>query len=235
MKKGLDFIREMKTEGRSLWILYLIVLVITVILNYYDGEIFQRFIGHINPVLSVILCCILALIFLPILRSGKWCNIKNKVSRADGLKIIGLVAAFGCIAISVDYQLPFPEDINILFPASLLFYPGIAFVVEILFHIVPLSILLILSTYFFKNLKSKNYLYLSFLVIALLEPTYQVKFMEGFPCWAMVITWFNLLLFNLTQLNYFRKYGFLAMYSIRLLYYLIWHIVWGGVRLEILF
>jgi hypothetical protein len=31
------------------------------------------------------------------------------------------------------------------------------------------------------------------------------------------------------------RYGFLSMYAFRLVYYLHWHIVWGYLRLQLLF
>ena len=37
------------------------------------------------------------------------------------------------------------------------------------------------------------------------------------------------------ELLIFKRYDFIAMYAFRLVYYLIWHIVWGYARLRSLF
>ena len=43
-----------------------------------------------------------------------------------------------------DILLRYPEDTNAPWPAALLFYPAIGFVAEILFHVVPLALLMLL-------------------------------------------------------------------------------------------
>ena len=44
----------------------------------------------------------------------------------------------------------------------------------------------------------------------------------------------HIFLINLIQLWLFKRYDFVSMYTFRLVYYLIWHIGWGWVRLEVL-
>jgi hypothetical protein len=46
---------------------------------------------------------------------------------------------------------------------------------------------------------------------------------------------FHILAINLAGLFLFRRFGFLPMYALRLFYYLIWHILWGYLRLSVLF
>jgi hypothetical protein len=43
------------------------------------------------------------------------------------------------------------------------------------------------------------------------------------------------LVFNAVQMSIWRHYDFVSMYTMRLVYYLQWHIVWGSVRLHVLF
>jgi hypothetical protein len=52
--------------------------------------------------------------------------------------VIPLVLFFGIVWI--DSRGVFPRYLNLEFPHSLLFYPSIAYVVEIIFHILPLSL-----------------------------------------------------------------------------------------------
>jgi hypothetical protein len=150
----------------------------------------------------------------------------------------GLAAPFVFITILVDLKVVFPADLNILFPESLVFYPAIGFAVEILFHVLPLSVLLIFLTSIFKNISDSKLIWICILIVSLLEPTFQSIPMGSSnqsPLWAVAIVWLNLFLFNLSQLVIFKRYDFISMYSFRLVYYIIWHIVWGYIRFKLLF
>jgi hypothetical protein len=45
----------------------------------------------------------------------------------------------------------------------------------------------------------------------------------------------HVFLFGLVQLCLLRRYGYLPMLWFRLGYYLLWHLLWGAARLELLF
>jgi hypothetical protein len=45
----------------------------------------------------------------------------------------------------------------------------------------------------------------------------------------------HIYVFNALQLYVFKRYDFLSMYAFRLVYYLHWHVVWGYMRLQLLF
>ena len=140
--------------------------------------------------------------------------------------------------ILLDHKIGFPADQNILFPGSLLFYPAIGFFAEILFHVLPLSVLLIALTTLFRNVSYKNILWFCIFAVALLEPVYQTIPMlspNQYPLWAVLYVGFHVFLINLFQLLIFKRHDFVSMYSIRLVYYLFWHIGWGYFRLKILF
>ena len=167
-----------------------------------------------------------------------WFAIYNKENLAGLFRYSGLAALFVIISILVDLKVGFPVDMNILFPKSLLFYPVIGFLVEILFHVLPLSILLISLTTILKNISYTSILWICILFVALLEPTFQAMPMASsnhFPSWAVAIVWLNIFIFNLSQLLIFKHYDFISMYSFRLVYYLFWHIGWGYIRLKLLF
>jgi hypothetical protein len=55
------------------------------------------------------------------------------------------------------------------------------------------------------------------------------------PLWASAFVGAHVWLINIAQLLVFRRYGFVPMYSLRLAYYLIWHIIWGHARLRLMF
>lgn len=39
----------------------------------------------------------------------------------------------------------------------------------------------------------------------------------------------------LLQLHVFRRFDFVSMLSLRLVYYVYWHLIWGAIRLRVLF
>ncbi|MBT8313609.1 MAG: hypothetical protein KJP26_04040 [Maribacter sp.] len=149
-------------------------------------------------------------------------------------RYILLVALFVFVAIWVDWNIVYPADIHILLPESLLFYPAMGFLVEIIFHVLPLTILLFTFPIVFKPIKYNTIVWLSIIIVAMVEPTYQI-FMDTYTTWALLAVWLNLFLFNILQLYVFKIYGFINMYGLRLVYYLFWHIIWGSLRLELLF
>ena len=213
------------------------IVVLTGILYFTDNLLFQRFIGGINPLIAAFFIVLLGVISLSFLLSKGWFTIYKKENLKGLFRRSSVAVLFALITILViDLNVPFPADMNILFPESLLFYPAIGFFVEILFHTLPLSILLISLTSIFKNISQEKIIWICILIVSLLEPIYQTRSMfSSGPLWAAVIVLLNLFLFNFSQLFIFKRYDFISMYSFRLAYYLIWHILWGYMRLKLLF
>ena len=148
-----------------------------------------------------------------------------------------LAALLALVMILFDSRIALPEGINRPFPESLLFYPTIGFVVEILFHVLPLTLLLLLMTSIFKGLTFEQIIWPCILLVALLEPIFQTSFsLSGeYPWTAVIFIALHNFLFNFVQLALFKRFDFVSMYSFRLVYYLLWHIVWGVMRLQRLF
>ena len=124
-----------------------------------------------------------------------------------------------------------------LSPQGFFFYPSIAFVVEILFHVLPLTLILILLTALPGNLSFDRIIWPTIIVTALLEPVFQAGFdsnKDNAP-WVSAYIILHIFLINLCQLIIFKRYDFLSMYSFRLIYYTFWHIIWGVIRLKLLF
>ncbi len=212
---------------------------LTGILHVSDNLLFERFIGGINPLIASFFIVFLGVISLSVLLSKGWFTIYKQENLRGLFLRSSFAILFALITILiVDINVPFPADMNVLFPESLLFYPAIGFFVEILFHVLPLSILLISLTLIFKNANHKNIIWICILTVSLLEPIYQTMPLfssSQYPLWVAAIVLINLFLFNLSQLFIFKRYDFISMYSFRLVYYLIWHIVWGYMRLKLLF
>lgn len=205
---------------------------------YCFGNIsFQRFIGGINPLATLFFIILLGVISLSFLLSRWWFAIYKKENLKGLFWRSSLAAPFALMTIWVDLKTIFPADTNVLFPQSLLFYPAMGFFAEILFHVAPLALLIFLTS-IFKNIRYKNILWVCILIVSLFEPIYQTIPMVSsghFPLWATGTVLFNLILFSLFQLIIFMRHDFVSMYSLRLVYYMIWHLVWGHIRMRVLF
>ena len=124
------------------------------------------------------------------------------------LALAAMGAALALLPIAIDRAMPFPRDLNLPLPGALLFYPAIAVVAETVFHLGPLALLALMAP------RGPP-------AVRLMLP---VILVEG-----------NVGAVSVTQLWLFQRYGFTAMIGLRLAFYLVWHIVWGTVRLAILF
>lgn len=218
--------------------LSLVVVALTAVLSFAREQPFQRFIGNIHPLLAVPGAIILGAVLLFYLHTQFGFVIFETGNFKGILYAAGVATLLGIIIIVADTQIVFPQDTNILFPESLLFYPAIGFFVEMLFHILPLALLLFVFTSVFKNLNSETIIWLAILIVAFLEPPYHVVDMvqeNQFPMWAVAFVGLHVFVFNFIQLFFFRRFDFVSMYTFRLVYYLFWHIGWGFVRLRLLF
>jgi hypothetical protein len=236
---GISRITKTISERHFQFIIFLSISLVlfsfTVILFVSDPLIFQPYLGNINPILAIAIITLLGVVLLGYLLSLGWFDIFKR-ENLKGLLISSILALpFALAAITLDFNFPYPEDINVLFPKSLLFYPTAGFVVEILFHILPLALLLLLFTSLFKNANRERIILACIFIIAIIEPVYQIRFIGGQPLWIVASEIIRLFLFSFVQLNIFKRYDFVSMYSFRLVYYFLWHILWGSIRLTILF
>lgn len=195
-----------------------------------DSALFQRFFGDFPPELVFVLAAV----------SGWWAwrwvlephgfGLRTE-SFSDVLKIA--FPALGCVTVTVllDVWMPFPKDINVPFPLGLLFYPAIGLLVEVVFHLLPLALLL-------AGMRSPirpSHLYPILLLVATLEPFYQILFSASYPLIFLVVMGLNLFGFNMFQLFVFKRHGLIAMFTLRLMYYAVWHGLWAQIRLDLLF
>lgn len=212
-----------------------IILGMTAAIGYSPTAPFERFIGKIDPLLTMAGAVIVGCLLFSLLLEKGWGKIYQADKGYAKWRLIGLTIFFALNSIWIDSILVFPEDINIFWPASVVFYPAIGFFVEILFHLVPFSILLLLSSLLIKANTFQKSIWPVIIIVAFLEPFFQIFFMEGIPLWAKIAVGVNLYFFNILQLYTFKKYGFVWMFALRLVFYFIWHVVWGVMRLELLF
>jgi hypothetical protein len=205
------------------------------VLAINEVDAFQPYFGPLNPPLLVLACALVGAIALQALRRQGF-EIVSPDTAKGILVSAALATCFAAAAILVDLALHYPRDMNVAAPWSLLFYPAIAFVAEIVFHIVPLAALLTLGGAIIAKPASERLAWLSIVVVALLEPTFQLYALsDDALAPADLYTGPHVFLFGLAQLWVFRRYGFVAMLTFRLVYYAYWHIAWGHARLSLLF
>jgi hypothetical protein len=101
---------------------------------------FERFLGPLPPVLTVAAAGAVGFGTLRFLEERGYWATKRATRMGRSLALATVIAfPFAAAAILVDVAVGFPEDINIAWPRSLLFYPAIALVAETAFHLVPLA------------------------------------------------------------------------------------------------
>ena len=203
-----------------------------------DPLLFQRFLGRINPLLAFLCVIVLGFALLTFSLSQEWFAIYKKANLQRLMLFSSLAALLGAIMVLVDTRVLFAADMNISFPESLLFYPAIGFLAEILFHVLPLVTLLAVLKSVLKKVGFETIVWICISIVSVLEPIYQTMDMvssDRFPLWAVIYVGFHILLINFFQLLIFKTHDFVSMYAFRLVYYVFWHIGWGYVRLRLLF
>lgn len=202
-------------------------------LSLSGSPAFEPYFGTLPPVPVVVVISLVAALFLGLLFRRAWTP--NDLPRGRGFGALALLACvFAIPVVAVDLLGGFPEEINVRAPASLLFYPAIAFVAESVFHVIPLGVAATITGP--SGPPRRVRLIGVVLLIATLEPILQVAWgAGGSPTWANGYVGVHVFAFNLIGLWWFFRSGFLAMYLFRVVYYLTWHVAWGVLRLDLLF
>ncbi len=212
-------------------------LVFAILLYASQAEVFTPYFGELDPTIAMLLTLFLGIVFFHILFKRGWTCLPETGSLKKGLRYAGLAAGFSLPSITMDILGAFPEAINVSLPGSILFYPAIGFVAEVFFHLIPLTLLQGLTGIFKNTRVFRHAIWISICCTASLEPIFQgcIGVRNGLPVWSIAVLVFVLYAFNIYQLFLFRRFGFLVMYTSRLSYYLLWHIIWGALRIELLF
>jgi hypothetical protein len=228
-------VMEDKWQIGMLMVLALILAGMASILPATGSDTFERFLGPIHPALALALATVLAVPSMRFLiRRFGFSSHAWRQTRSGLTVAVGAAAIFGVSVIVADLGLRYPETINVAFPQSLLFYPPIGLFVDLAFHSALPALLLLVQLPIVRWLGEKRVVWVAILLAALVEPLLQVLW-AGSLSWTEVYTAVSVFLFGVTQLLIFRKHGFLAMYGMRLTFYLFWHIIWGHFRLVLLF
>jgi hypothetical protein len=208
------------------------VFILSLVLSRTRSEVYRILLGNMNPLALVTLLAFFGYLLLNKLSSMGF-SAHKPVNFSARLPYLGVAAILGFGMIIVDYLSHLPDDINILFPYSLLYYPFFGYIVEVLFHMVPLYLTLSLAKRF-TALKDSKILSCLFLV-CVFEPIFQLGlgFSVQIPLWTTLYIGLNIFFINLFQLVSYWRIDFFSMYAFRLTYYLFWHIIWGNLRLSL--
>ncbi|MGD2045320.1 MAG: hypothetical protein PVJ80_10320 [Gemmatimonadota bacterium] len=196
---------------------------------------FRPYFGTLSPVAVTAAAGGLGALALVYLRTQGW-SFARAVSARGLSKAVALAAALAIPVIAIDLFGAFPRDLNVPAPQSLLFYPAIALVAECVFHAVPVALLWLLFQPLSRRMERPGVLWGGVVLAAFIEPVLQAVWAApDSPGWATAYVSVHVLIINLMLLYFFRRFGFLAAYGVRTLYYLVWHVAWGALRLPMLF
>ena len=214
----------------------LLTLLFTLILLPSSATYYHRLIGKLNPIVVVVFISIVGGAALWLLQAKYGFVIFLGKGTIQGVKLsAALATVLGVAIIIADFFIRYPEDTNVPVPQALLFYPSIGFVAEIIFHVLPLALLLSILSPLSGWIGREKLIWLGITLVAVLEPIFQVAF-EGKPfTWGAAYTLIHVFAIAFLQLYVFRRFDFMSMYVFRMFYYLYWHILWGAIRLEIFF
>ncbi len=238
MSSKSGYSETLRTQIRWFAVLSVPILVATGCLAYSGPELFQRFFGNYSPVLIIlaVICIGASAGWFLFTRMDIMMVVVDEWAR--GLLFSGIGATLIVLpTILVDTFQPFPEDMNVAVPAALLFYPIMGYVVEITFHLVPLSILLLVVSKATDVGDAPRQFWTCAAIAATLEPGFQIwagATEQGWT-WKSIYLGVHLFLFSVVQFYVLKRFGFVHMFLFRMTYYLHWHILWGTLRTSLLF
>ncbi|KAB1192662.1 hypothetical protein GJR96_04095 [Haloferax sp. MBLA0076] len=238
----MDRFRKRLAETRQQYLLFVLlslaILGCAGVLASVDPSLFRPYFGGLDPMAAILGVSLLGMILVTLVLSRGWFAVYTPGPLRERLSLAVILPTLLAVGmILVDIVAGLPADINVPIPDSVLFYPTMGFVVEILFHLLPFSLVFLVVPSLASEPDRSLRLWVVLVTVGLLEPAFQLwfGFSEAVPLWSTVYVGLNVFAINLTQLYLFERYDFLTMYAFRLVYYTNWHVVWGIVRLEILF
>lgn len=192
----------------------------------------ERYLGPLPPALTMAALGTAGLGALAFLEHRGFWRRACASRTVRGLAVATLATVpFATVAIAVDVVAGFPRDTNVEWPQAWLFYPTIAVAAETVFHFLPLAGLTWLSRSWFRGRVVDGRAAAVMLPTAAVEPAAQVLLGSALP--AFVVP--HVFVFGLVQLFLLRRFGYVPTLWFRICYYLLWHVLWGRLRLGLLF
>jgi len=234
-------IMEIFTAYKQQWLIFAaiagIILILTLVLFFWDKVVFTSLLGRANPIFVAAGAAFIGVLCFLIFLDKGWFFLGAQGGRRGYVAALGLSFFFLMNAILLDWRFRFERDINVLPPKGLFYYPVMGFIVEMLFHLMLLTIVMIIFTGLLRGQETNTAIWISILLVSLAEPIFQVaiSIKQGSLDLFALLTGAHIFLINLGQLAIFKYYGFSATFFLRMSYYLWWHVIWGVLRLKIFF
>jgi hypothetical protein len=222
----------------AFWALAAAAALGALVLGAIDREPFERFLGPIPAPAAVAVAAGAGIVALEVLTRRGWCPPRDQLDRRTAALLVGAAAVLAGAAISFDLAVPFDEDMNVTWPESMLFYPTMAFLAEVALHLVPLAILAATTPAprSGRAAPGRATALTAIVAVATVEAGLQTaSALAGPDRRAALFVAPHLVVIGVVELLGFRRNGFAALVTFRLTYYLLWHVVWGPVRLGLLF
>ena len=127
--------------------------------------------------------------------------------------------------VAAEMHLP---SIHIDWPASLLIYPGGAIIVEVLYRIFLIPLLLwFVSSLILRGQSQERVFWILAALTSLLEPLSQdlSGILHGPQQLTFAVVFVEDFALNFIQASTFRRYGFLTAIWVRVVFYLLWHVL----------
>lgn len=223
---------QINKDAKTNVFIYTAFICITIVALLYGTSIAKTYnnvrVWHYENVLILLL----GLPFVLLQSKAKLPNFFNKkVSLQQQFLtpfFIGVV--FGILDIMVVKVIMDPQPYSELppflqpFPYSMFLYFSGAFEIEVFYRLIPITIALILGSWFAKGKYYSVFFTIIAVLTALREPLEQLPNGNTLLIVYSLITGF---LMNYLQVIYFKKSGFLASLILRLGHYMFWHILLG--------
>jgi hypothetical protein len=189
-------------------------------------ERFSNFGFGLSPTVFLLLIGSAGFLALWHLRLSGFFQPSNDFGLTGAAIVVALASVLALPAILIDFFSPFPKSLNVVLPDGLLFYPAIGLVAQTVCFVVPAAMVFGLT----------RHLAVTIITVALVETAFQVAFgmSEALSARDFLVA-AQLFGISVVQVVLFRRHGFLVMFGFRLVYYLHWHILWGHLRLGLLF
>ncbi|MCB0635897.1 MAG: hypothetical protein KDC54_04745, partial [Lewinella sp.] len=142
---------------------------ISIVSALFAPDFYSKILGALNPIVVFPICGLLAYFSLRYIQQFEVCFIAESLHTKDLLQAFFFSVALGSMPVIIDLWAPFPKDINVLFPASLAFYPTIGVLAEIVFHLLPVTLLLIIF-----GQRILAHVWVIIVLVGVVEPLFQV-------------------------------------------------------------
>ncbi len=223
-----------ESDSSSFWLVGLPATASAVVLNdVLRDDAFRRFFGPVPPATVFVISAAAGSASLRTLSTRGWPATRDRrTSHVCRSTVAGI--AFATIPVAVDARwIHFPRDMNVAWPHSVLFYPAVAFVAEVAFHLLPLVLVVTVRG---STAARVGGVAATIAGVAWVEALFHtLDALRGREPRLAAVVAPLLAAVGAYELVLFRRYGFAAMYAFRLGYYLLWHVLWGHARLSPLF